>query len=151
MPQSPQTVINCYNNGSLAVWDVLEKKRVRTQLKVHDMYTYKLRLHHPNALISCGADGFVNRMDLNKWRQIDSLPHPRAVWCADRIDDCCLASVGLSRRVYVWDVRSKRVSQICQLSQTESSFVTTRQGDPLHLYFGDECLIKRWDRRMAKA
>ena len=133
----PTSIINCYNNGTIAIWDIANKQQVSHLANVHAQYTYKLRMHTPSILISCGSDQFVIRTDLQKARHIQSLPHPGAVWCADRVDDNCIASVGLFRKVCLWDARSKRIVQQCRLLGSESSFLTTCNEDPVHVYLGD--------------
>lgn len=36
-------MVNCFNNGTLAFWDLVERKRVHTMERVHTSYLYKLR------------------------------------------------------------------------------------------------------------
>jgi hypothetical protein len=53
------------------------------------------------------------RLDLDKLKTYDFLPHPSPVWCAYPINFNEIASVGLFGRVYVWDVRVNKVVQAC--------------------------------------
>ena len=108
-------LVNCYNNGSVALWDIGENKQIALLPNVHHNYTYKLRLHSPCTLISCGADGFVVRTDLHKMKHLGSFPHPAGVWCAEKVDNNCVVSVGLMKKVFVWDVRCRRIVQQLRL------------------------------------
>lgn len=100
------------------IWDIEQKTRKKVLQKIHEMYTYKLRFHNMHTLISCGSDGYAIRTDLNKFKHLSACPHPGGVWCADKIDENCIVSVGLFRRVYVWDVRCRKTVQQCILSGT---------------------------------
>jgi hypothetical protein len=59
---------NCYNSGSIAIWDV---SRVADQAspvaylkKAHQDYLYKLRRVDRGRIVSCGNDQFTNIIDL---------------------------------------------------------------------------------------
>lgn len=56
-------LINCYNTGTIAIWDLATGNRSATLNKVHKIYVYKLRLQN-ELLASCGSDHNIVMTDL---------------------------------------------------------------------------------------
>lgn len=90
------------------------------------------------------------RTDLERQKYISNFSHPLPVWCAHPIDKNQIATVGLFGRVFVWDTRANKVVQYCNNKRNESSFITTRINDDFKLFYGDEAILRQWDRRKSK-
>ena len=108
-------IVNCYNNGNLAIWGLASGKRLHTFENLHEKYTYKLRQGSNDRIISCGADKMVYRTDMEKLVVDSAYTHPQPVWCADQIDPNSIASVGLMGKLLIWDIRIGRIVQACSL------------------------------------
>lgn len=87
LKNNPNILINCYNNGNIAIWGLLTNKRLHTFSYLHDKYTYKIRLQKENILVSCGNDCSAIRTDLDKLKPVSVFHHPLPVWCAYPIND----------------------------------------------------------------
>ena len=76
---------NCYNNGSLAIWNLRNMKDNAPPIsytKVHDSYFYKIRRVDPQTLLTCSNDKSVSLFDLETCEVLENYPHQDGVWCA---------------------------------------------------------------------
>lgn len=103
-------MVNCFNNGTIAFWDLYERKRIHSIYKMHESYTYKLR-KIDERLISCGNDGLAVVTDMIKLRKIRNLQNADSCWCAYPVNYNVIACVGLFNRVNIWDVRTRLIIQ----------------------------------------
>lgn len=146
MSPCSNTVINCYNNGTIRLWDAATMAVKKTLPKVHCTYTYKLRSQGAT-LYSCSHDHKVVLTDLETCEQALSLAHPNSVWGIHLCSQNEVASVGLFGAGCVWDVRIGRRVQSWELPAGESSFVTAQNSE---LLMGDAQVIKGYERRVGK-
>ncbi len=106
---------NCFNDGTITIWDLKNRLAVSNLSHVHKDFIYKLRKIN-DSILSCGNDSYAVITDLQRQKQTASLLHPDSVWCSYPINNNVVSSVGLFGSIFFWDIRSKSIVQVCELN-----------------------------------
>ena len=137
-------LINCFNNGALAIWDI--SKDLSNDLqpisykKVHSSFTYKIRAVDGETVLTCSNDLTAKLYDVETGDIIDSFLHENPLWCAYPLNPHVFCSGGLTNSLLFWDTRSHRIIQKCTLEHEETSFITRLDTHSLILGDGPDLL-----------